>query len=87
MDIVDRCQTARDDLNLVHQLSGALANLQTGRAYLDNNASLPPRLEREYQQMAEKLGQLEVAAQGLLTESEHWLRRVENKATIETRDN
>lgn len=87
MDIVDRCQIARDDMNLVHQLSGALANLQTGRAYLDNNAGLPPRLEREYQQMAEKLGQLEVTAQGLFTESERWLKRAESRATIEARDN
>ena len=79
MDIVDRCQTARDDMNLVFQLSGALSNLQVGTAYLDNDANLPPRLEQEYQQMAEKLGRLNAAAQELFAESDRWLKRVEEE--------
>lgn len=80
MDIVDRCQIARDDLNLVHQLSGALANLQAGTAYLDNEPDLPPQLERKYQRMAGKLGRLEATVQELFSESERWLKRVEKKA-------
>ena len=80
MDIIDRCQTARDDLNLVHQLSGALANLQAGTAYLDNEPDLPPQLERKYQRMARKLSQLEATVQELFSESERWLKRVEKKA-------
>ena len=80
MDIVDRCQAARDDMNLMHRLSGALSNLQVGTAYLDNNAGLTPRLEQEYQRMAEKLGRLEATAQELFSESERWLKRMEEKA-------
>ena len=79
MDIVDRCQVARDDMTLVCQLSGALANLQAGTAYLDNDANLPSRLEEEYQQMAEKRDRLEATAQELFSESENWLKRVEEK--------
>ena len=80
MDIVDRCQVARDDMNLVRQLSGALANLQAGTAYLDNEPDLPPQLEQKYQRMAGKLDRLEATVQELLSESESWLKRVENKA-------
>lgn len=80
MDIVDRCQVARDDLSLVHRLSGALANLQAGTAYLDNEPDLPPQLEQKYQRMAGKLDRLEATVQELFSESESWLKRVENKA-------
>ena len=80
MDIIDRCQIARDDLNLMPQLSGVLANLQGGTAYLDNEPDLPPQLERKYQRMARKLDQLEAIVQELFSESEHWLKRVEKKA-------
>lgn len=80
MDIVDRCQTAQDDMNLVRQLSGALANLQAGTAYLDNEPGLPPQLEQKYQRMAGKLDRLEATVQELFSESERWLRRVEKKA-------
>lgn len=80
MDIVDRYQIARDDLNLVHQLSGALANLQVGTAYLDNGPDLPPQLERKYQRMAKKLNRLEATVQELLSESESWLNNVEREA-------
>ena len=80
MDIIDRGQAARDDMNLVFRLSGALANLQAGTAYLDNNAGLPPRLEQEYQRMAGKLDRLEATVQELFSESERWLKRVEKKA-------
>lgn len=80
MDIVDRCQTARDDMNLVRQLSGALANLQAGTAYLDNEPDLPPQLEQKYHRMARKLDRLEATVQKLFSESEHWLSRVEKKA-------
>lgn len=79
MDIVDRCQIARDDMDLVHRLSGMLSNLQAGTAYLDNDPDLPTRLEEEYQQMAEKLDQLAATAQELFSESEGWLKRVEEK--------
>ena len=80
MDIVDRCQIARDDMNLVHQLSGALANLQAGTVYLDNEPDLPPQLERKYQRMAKKLDRLEATVQELLSESESWLNNVEREA-------
>lgn len=80
MDIVDRCQIARDDMDLVRRLSGMLSNLQAGTAYLDNGPDLPARLEEEYQQMAEKLDRLAATAQELFSESEDWLRRVEEKA-------
>ena len=80
MDIVDRCQVARDDMNLVRQLSGALANLQAGTAYLDNEPDLPPQLEQKYQRMARKLDRLEATVQELLSESESWLNNVEREA-------
>ena len=80
MDIVDRCQVARDDMNLVRQLSGALANLQAGTAYLDNEPDLPPQLEQKYQRMARKLDRLEATVQELSSESERWLNNVEREA-------
>ena len=80
MDIVDRCQIARDDMDLVRRLSGMLSNLQAGTAYLDNDPGLPARLEEEYQQMAEKLDRLAATAQELFSASEGWLKRVEEKA-------
>ena len=80
MDIVDRCQIARDDMELVRRLSGMLSNLQAGAAYLDNDPGLPARLEEEYQQMAEKLDRLAATAQELFSESAGWLKRVEEKA-------
>lgn len=80
MDIADRCQVAHDDMNLVHRLSGALSNMQAGTAYLDNDPGLPPQLEREYQRMAKQLDRLEAAAQKLFSESESWLKRMEQSA-------
>lgn len=80
MDIVDRYQIVRDDMDLMHQLSGALANLQAGTAYLDNDPDLPPQLERKYQRMARKLGRLEATVQELFSDSERWLKKVEEKA-------
>lgn len=80
MDIADRCQIARDDMDLVRQLSGTLSNLQAGTAYLDNDPDLPARLEEEYQQMAERLDQLAATAQELFSESEGWLKRVTERA-------
>ena len=79
MDIVDRCQVAHDDMALMHRLSGALANLQAGTAYLDNEPDLPPQLEEEYQRMARKLGRLDAITQKLFSKSERWLKRVEEK--------
>ena len=80
MDIVDRCQIARDDMDLVRQLSGMLSNLQAGTAYLDSDPDLPARLGQEYRLMAEKLDRLAATAQELFSESEDWLKRVEEKA-------
>ena len=80
MDIIDRCQATRDDLNLMHQLSVALANLQAGAAYLDNEPHPPSKLEQKYQRMARRLDQLEATVQKLFSESERWLKRVEKKA-------
>ena len=79
MDIVDRCQVAHDDMALMHRLSGALANLQAGTAYLDNEPDLPSRLEEEYQRMARKLDKLDAITQKLFSKSERWLKRVEEK--------